>query len=384
MGLFLGNGFAQSAAECPANLSIFAEYAKVKNYDAAYTPWMEVRTNCPELNAATYVYGERILSHKIKNATDKTPFVEDLLTLYDEWLTYFPADRAGKSQKGKILASKAQAMLDYGVASKMEVYQIFDTARIDEVNNDVDFSSGLPILLDASLFVLSTDGSTVLINGLDIDSYPSAVKVGGVPADGRLYQIHRLNELVGGDLTGDISVVGSDELYVSYYNFDGAATSGAFYSGFTLEPRIFPEVTLNALGVCFDPVNGTNVTLSLPNSSNYDSWKWQKQDAATGSWSNILPGGSDPDTYTPTAYGVYRLEVDISCLAPNNIIYSDPLTVSVCPPDFDNDGIINNIDLDNDNDGVLDAIESYGNFDIDLTLSPPQINAPWEFCLRCL
>jgi tetratricopeptide (TPR) repeat protein len=135
MGLFLGNGFAQSAAECPANLSIFAEYAKVKNYDAAYTPWMEVRTNCPELNAATYVYGERILSHKIKNATDKTPFVEDLLKLYDEWLTYFPADRAGKSQKGKILASKAQAMLDYGVASKMEVYHVFDTAYTSDAES---------------------------------------------------------------------------------------------------------------------------------------------------------------------------------------------------------------------------------------------------------
>ena len=128
MGLFLGNGFAQTATECPANLSIFAEYAKVKNYDAAYTPWMEVRTHCPELNAATFSYGERILSHKIKNAEDKSAYVADLIKLYDEWLTYFPADRRGKSQKGKILASKAQAMLDYEVAPKTEVYVVFDAA----------------------------------------------------------------------------------------------------------------------------------------------------------------------------------------------------------------------------------------------------------------
>lgn len=128
IGSSLCNGFAQSVADCPANLSIFAEYAKVKNYDAAYTPWMEVRTLCPELNSATFAYGERILVHKIKNAEDKTSYSNDLIKLYDEWLTYFPTDRKGKSQQGKILASKAQAMLDYNLAPKTEIYKTFDTA----------------------------------------------------------------------------------------------------------------------------------------------------------------------------------------------------------------------------------------------------------------
>lgn len=128
IGSSLCNGFAQSVADCPANLSIFAEYAKVKNYDAAYTPWMEVRTLCPELNSATFAYGERILVYKIKNAEDKTSYSNDLIKLYDEWLTYFPTDRKGKSQQGKILASKAQAMLDYNLAPKTEIYNIFDTA----------------------------------------------------------------------------------------------------------------------------------------------------------------------------------------------------------------------------------------------------------------
>ena len=34
---------AQNSEECLQNLSIFAEYAKVKNYDEAYAPWMSVR-----------------------------------------------------------------------------------------------------------------------------------------------------------------------------------------------------------------------------------------------------------------------------------------------------------------------------------------------------
>jgi len=66
----LGLHSAQSAADCPANLSIFAEFAKVKNYDSAYTPWLELKTHCPELNEATYIYGELILGHTLKNEDD--------------------------------------------------------------------------------------------------------------------------------------------------------------------------------------------------------------------------------------------------------------------------------------------------------------------------
>ena len=75
---------AQSAADCPANLSIFAEFAKVKNYDSAYAPWLEVKTYCPELNEATYIYGERILGHKIKNLEDNAEYISMLGSLYDD------------------------------------------------------------------------------------------------------------------------------------------------------------------------------------------------------------------------------------------------------------------------------------------------------------
>ena len=38
-----GKLYSQSVADCPSNLSIFAEFAKVKNYDSAYAPWFEVK-----------------------------------------------------------------------------------------------------------------------------------------------------------------------------------------------------------------------------------------------------------------------------------------------------------------------------------------------------
>ena len=60
--------FSQNKEICIENLSIFAESAKVKNYDEAYKPWSDVKDECPDLNLAIYTYGERILKSKIKNA----------------------------------------------------------------------------------------------------------------------------------------------------------------------------------------------------------------------------------------------------------------------------------------------------------------------------
>ena len=126
---------AQSAADCPANLSIFAEFAKVKNYDSAYVPWLEVKTHCPELNEATYIYGERILGHKIKNEEDNSEYISMLSSLYDDWLSYFPTDRRGKSQRGKIISAKAQSMLEYETAPLAEIYATFDLAFASDMES---------------------------------------------------------------------------------------------------------------------------------------------------------------------------------------------------------------------------------------------------------
>lgn len=130
-------GYAQAdQSSCPANLSIFAEFAKVKNYDSAYQPWKEVRSICPELNVATYVYGERILAHKIKNATDeKSVYQQELLSLYDDWITHFPKNRRGASEVGKILSSKAQAIMDYKLGTPQEALAIYDQAFTQDPNS---------------------------------------------------------------------------------------------------------------------------------------------------------------------------------------------------------------------------------------------------------
>ena len=129
LSIGLGASAQDDKSSCLENLSIFAEFAKVKNYDSAYQPWKEVRTICPELNVATFKYGERILAHKIKNATeDKAVYQQELIALYDNWITYFPTTKRGASEVGKILSSKAQALVDYKLGTTQEAFDTFNKA----------------------------------------------------------------------------------------------------------------------------------------------------------------------------------------------------------------------------------------------------------------
>ncbi|MCB0374948.1 MAG: hypothetical protein KDD04_03420 [Sinomicrobium sp.] len=108
------------------NLSIFAEHAKVKNYDAAYEPWLMVRNNCPDLNVATYAYGEKILMHKIEKSegAEKTKHINDLMKLYDASLQYFPK----KYTPAGVAADKAILMYDEKLGTDEELFKVLDDA----------------------------------------------------------------------------------------------------------------------------------------------------------------------------------------------------------------------------------------------------------------
>ena len=126
-----------SSEDCRENLSIFAESAKIKNYKAAYEPWMSVRTNCPKYSLATFQYGELILKDFIKSSSgeqEKMNYVDDLLKLYDEWAANFPI-RKGVNQIGKIYSSKGQAMIDNNFENKLKIYQTFEYAYNNDINS---------------------------------------------------------------------------------------------------------------------------------------------------------------------------------------------------------------------------------------------------------
>ena len=128
--LFLACNFGFSQNEEDMNtLSIFVEYAKAKNYDAAYAPWMELRERNPKFNRAIYKYGEDILEDKIKKSSgaEQVNYLNDLLKLWEERATYF----ASKTPKGEYLAKACQLMYDNKSAlnkSDDELYKCFDDA----------------------------------------------------------------------------------------------------------------------------------------------------------------------------------------------------------------------------------------------------------------
>ena len=133
----LGFAYASSAQaqnpECMTNLSIYAEHAKVKNYDAAYTPWKMVYDNCPDINKANFSLGEKILTHKIKNSSgaEKDGYIQDLLTMHDNSLKYFPT----KFSKAGVAIDIALLKYDNKMASDEELYSMLDKAFNEDRKN---------------------------------------------------------------------------------------------------------------------------------------------------------------------------------------------------------------------------------------------------------
>lgn len=121
--LFIGNVAAQMSDECKVNLSLFTEYAKVKNYADAYEPWMKVYTECPSASKNIYSLGVRILEWKIKQATTQDEFnaaFNQLMKLYDDRIQYFGTDK--KTPRPAILADKASKHNKYFPDDNATIY----------------------------------------------------------------------------------------------------------------------------------------------------------------------------------------------------------------------------------------------------------------------
>lgn len=130
----MGVSYAQAQnPECMTNLSIYVEHAKVKNYDAAYTPWKMVYDNCPDVNWANFAYGERILNDKIEKSSgaDKDALIQDLLALYDNSLKYFPK----KASPATVGIDKALLLYDNKMASDEEIFNMLDKAYKEDAAN---------------------------------------------------------------------------------------------------------------------------------------------------------------------------------------------------------------------------------------------------------
>ena len=184
------------------------------------------------------------------------------------------------------------------------------------------------------LNIVTETGATVSINNTPITASPVAIT--GNPGFVR-YTVS--------NLSGNIAVKSTRQVYVSYFGTNSNATYGGYYSGFDTKPEIVTDKITVASSACIP-----NVKLKISTLSSYDTFQWY--------FNNTLIPGAISNEYTPTQPGYYQVQGSIvGC--PNTVpIFSDKIPVSSCPEDTDNDGVNNNIDIDLDNDGILNTTEA--------------------------
>ncbi|HEU4789328.1 MAG TPA: gliding motility protein, partial [Flavobacterium sp.] len=188
------------------------------------------------------------------------------------------------------------------------------------------------------LNIVTESGATVLLNNNPIASPPIAITGNS-----------KFVRYTVSDLSGNIAVKSTKQVYVSYFGTNGAATYGGYYSGFDLKPEIVTGKISLANSSCIP-----NVSLKINTLSSYDSFQWYKNDIT-------IPLATN-NNYTPTLPGFYQVKGSISgCISD---VFSDKIPVSECPTNNDNDLANDNIDIDYDNDGILNCTESFGNQNI--------------------
>ncbi|GAA3609032.1 tetratricopeptide repeat protein [Flavivirga amylovorans] len=207
----LNTGFAQQDEECMTKLSIFHEYVKAKNYDAAYEPWMAVRNKCPKFNNAIYIDGEKILNHKIKKATvnaDKINYINDLLKLWEQRGVHF----ASKTKKGEYAAKACQLMYtNKKILNKTdeELYECYDAAyKLDKATftNPQSLYTYFSLMVD--LYDAKKKPAVDLFNKYDdvVEKIEDEVKIASL----------KLNKLIEKEDAGT-ALTKKEERYKKYY-----------------------------------------------------------------------------------------------------------------------------------------------------------------------
>lgn len=240
---------------------------------------------------------------------------------------------------------------------------IDNIAQIDRIGN-INYAGALTIV--------TKQNAALTINDTSISSLSNATVEGPIVVTGKTdYVTYKIK-----GLTGDVKVNSTDELYAAYFNINGSASSGSFYAGFPSQPDLTFNFTSSLLGNCISPSGNSNVIFEVNNPNNFDGLQWYRTDQNAQNRAPI--SGATQATFTPTQSGYYLVIGTINCSG--STYASQVIPVSVCPPDFDADGIIDNIDLDNDNDGILDTTESLGPFRFDLSdPTVPALSHPRAF-----
>ncbi len=107
-------GHGEDSTRCLENLSLYAEYAKQKNYTEAYPYWEIVFNECPLATSRIYSDGEKMVTSFVKKEKDpakKEEYYQLLMKVYDQRIKYFGNHK--KYPASYVNGKKAVAMLTY-------------------------------------------------------------------------------------------------------------------------------------------------------------------------------------------------------------------------------------------------------------------------------
>ena len=213
-------------------------------------------------------------------------------------------------------------------SSQGDVNNIPDILRI----GDIDLTVGkINIISKIGAVITITDNNNT---NQPIGSLNTASAVGPNPVTGNInYVTYTISDLIG-----NVSVFSNDELYVNYFNESGAAASGGFYSGFSSPPEKPAEINDGSVfGYC-----APNLSLQAGNMDNFTSFEWML-DPGNG-YTKII-GYDNQLTVSTTIAGNYKIRGYISCPGePTEFLDSEYVSVVLCPPDSDGDGIEDSLD----------------------------------------
>ena len=236
--------------------------------------------------------------------------------------------------------------------------QVNNIPQIDYIGTAF-FSGFVNVVTNQTASVTFSDAYNVNKSIEDTSFSGGVLVIGPETVQGADYKAYILQ-----NLSGNVSIESTEELYCSYYNQNGAASSGGFYSGFIPEPETVIR-SPNLTGESCLP----NVELVASGVESYDSFTWFYSDGTA-----FVDLGVSNNPYIPINPGAYKIRAQISCDGVTSIAESQPVVVSNCPSDFDGDGINDNIDLDLDNDGIFNTEESLGDYQLDISdLSNPLV-----------
>ncbi|HLW40427.1 MAG TPA: hypothetical protein VKX31_08555 [Brumimicrobium sp.] len=123
----------EKTEDCAVLISLFAEPAKIGNYDAALPYLKQLREQCPGFHLSMYQLGERLYKDRVEKsqAAEQRAEFEEYKKLWQERLQHFPDN----TQEGTMNSTIAQVMFDNKIGTAAEQFDAFDRAYNSDKEN---------------------------------------------------------------------------------------------------------------------------------------------------------------------------------------------------------------------------------------------------------